>query len=104
MPRSTAGSHQKGEAIDHLVDTGVPVVTYATDVPASSRCGYVGIDNHGAGVTAAYLAHQWLGGSASDVLITLSRTVLRGEREVGFRSALRSSGLSVDETKHRRDQ
>lgn len=87
------------EAIDHLVATGVPVVTYATDVPTSARCGYVGIDNHGAGVTAAYLVQQWLGTSPSGVLITLSSTVFRGEgeREVGFRSALRNSGRSVVE-------
>ncbi|MCZ0729932.1 LacI family DNA-binding transcriptional regulator [Mycolicibacterium iranicum] len=87
------------EAIDRLVQSGVPVVTYTTDVPASSRCGYVGIDNHGAGVTAAYLVEQWLAGSPSGVLITLSRTVFRGEgeREVGFRSALRSSGRTVVE-------
>lgn len=87
------------EAINHLVATGVPVVTYATDVPASSRCGYVGIDNHGAGVTAAYLVQQWLGTSPSGALITLSRTVFRGEgeREVGFRSALRNSGRLVVE-------
>ena len=49
------------DAIDHLVDSGVPVVTYTTDVPTSSRCGYVGIDNHSAGTTAAYLMRQWLG-------------------------------------------
>lgn len=96
------------EAVDRLVSSGVPVVTYTTDVPASSRCGYVGIDNHGAGVTAAYLVDQWLGfprtrGAAdappSDVLITLSRTVFRGEgeREVGFRSALRGSGRGIVE-------
>ena len=87
------------EAVDRLVDGGVPVVTYATDVPVSSRCGYVGIDNHGAGVTAAYLMNQWLGQASSDVLITLSRTVFRGEgeREVGFRSALRGSGRAIVE-------
>ncbi|MFB1296942.1 LacI family DNA-binding transcriptional regulator [Mycobacterium sp. pW049] len=87
------------EAVDRLVESGVPVVTYTTDVPASARCGYVGIDNHGAGVTAAYLVEQWLAGSASGVLITLSRTVFRGEgeREVGFRSALRTSGRPVVE-------
>ncbi|MGB3352670.1 MAG: LacI family DNA-binding transcriptional regulator [Mycobacterium sp.] len=87
------------EAVDRLTESGVPVVTYATDVPTSSRCGYVGIDNHGAGVTAAYLVDQWLGRAPSDVLITLSRTVFRGEgeREVGFRSALRSSGRAVVE-------
>ena len=85
------------EAIDRLVATGTPVVTYATDVANSARCGYVGIDNHGAGMTAAYLIRQWLGDGQSAVLITVSQTVFRGEgeREVGFRSALRGSGLDV---------
>jgi len=87
------------EAVDRLVASGVPVVTYATDVPASSRCAYVGIDNHGAGVTAAYLMDQWLGETPADVLITLSRAVFRGEaeREVGFRTALRKSGRGIVE-------
>lgn len=87
------------EAIDRLADARVPVVTYATDVPNSARSAYVGIDNHGAGVTAAYLMNEWLGSSESDVLITLSRTVFRGEgeREVGFRSALRGSGRNIVE-------
>jgi len=87
------------EAVDRLVDAGVPVVTYTTDVPASARCAYVGIDNHGAGMTAAYLMDQWLGSASSDVLITLSRTVFRGEgeREVGFRAGLRGSGRVIVE-------
>lgn len=87
------------EAIDALVATGVPVVTYSTDVPTSTRCAYVGIDNHGAGMTAAYLMDRWLGDRPGDVLITLSRTVFRGEgeREVGFRSALRPTGRAVVE-------
>jgi LacI family transcriptional regulator len=86
-------------AVDRLVAAGVPVVTYSTDVPASARCAYVGIDNHGAGVTAAYLMDQWLGETSADVLITLSRTVFRGEaeREAGFRTALRKSGRTVVE-------
>jgi LacI family transcriptional regulator len=87
------------EAVDRLVDAGVPVVTYTTDIPASRRCAYVGIDNHGAGVTAAYLIRQWLGDTPSEVMITLSRTVFRGEgeREVGFRAALRASGHTIVE-------
>ena len=87
------------EVVDRLVRSGVPVVTYATDVPASARCAYVGIDNHGAGVTAAYLVQQWLADDPADVLITLSRTVFRGEgeREVGFRSGLRNSGRTIVE-------
>jgi LacI family transcriptional regulator len=85
------------EAVDALVAAGVPVVTYATDVPNSARSGYVGIDNHGAGVTAAYLIQQWLGRFDADVLITLSRAVFRGEgeREVGFRAAMRGSGRDI---------
>ncbi|MGZ5395034.1 MAG: LacI family DNA-binding transcriptional regulator [Mycobacterium sp.] len=87
------------EAVDRLVECGVPVVTYATDIPASARCAYVGIDNHGAGVTAAYLMREWLGSAPSDVLITLSRAVFRGEgeREVGFRSAMRGTGRAIVE-------
>lgn len=87
------------EAVDRLVGSGVPVVTYTTDVPSSSRCAYVGIDNHGAGATAAYFVNQWLGERSSGVLITVSRTTFRGEgeREVGFRSALRGSGREVVE-------
>ncbi|MFA5709974.1 LacI family DNA-binding transcriptional regulator [Mycolicibacterium sp.] len=88
------------EAIDALEAAGTPVVTYTTDVASSARTGYVGIDNHGAGSTAAYLVRQWLGpaaGAGTPVLITLSRTVFRGEgeREVGFRAALRGSGYEV---------
>jgi LacI family transcriptional regulator len=87
------------EAVDRLVGAGVPVVTYTTDVPTSSRNAYVGIDNHGAGVTAAYLMNQWLGPAHADVLITVSRSAFRGEgeREVGFRSALRGSGRDIVE-------
>ncbi len=90
---------QVAEAVDALVASGVPVVTYATDVPSSTRCGYVGIDNHMAGATAAFLIRQWLVPAApeAEVLITLSSNVFRneGEREVGFRSALRGSGIGV---------
>lgn len=87
------------DAVDRLVAGGVPVVTYTTDVANSDRCAYVGIDNHGAGMTAAYLVEQWLGAAPGDVLITLSRSVFRGEgeREVGFRAGLRGSGRQIVE-------
>lgn len=87
-------------AVDALESGGTPVVTYTTDIASSARTGYVGIDNHGAGTTAAYLIRQWLGQPVrpgTPVLITVSRNVFRGEgeREVGFRAALRGSGLEV---------
>jgi LacI family transcriptional regulator len=85
------------EAIDTLTASSIPVVTYATDVPNSQRCAYVGIDNRSAGATAAYLVQQWLGPTPSDVLVTLSHNVFRNEeeREAGFRAGLRGSGRHV---------
>jgi len=79
------------EAIDRLTGEGIPVVTYATDVPRSSRIGYVGIDNRDAGATAAYLIDQWLGESTAAVLVTLSSDTFRGEeeRDMGFRGEMR---------------
>ena len=91
------------EAIDTLTASGVPVVTYMSDVPSSDRCAYVGIDNRAAGVTAAYLVQQWLSPALSDALVTLSHNVFRGEEEceAGFRTGLRGSGrqiISVSDT------
>jgi LacI family transcriptional regulator len=60
---------------------GIPVVTLMTDVRASERVAYVGLDNGSAGATAAYLVSQWLHGVPGTVLATLSRTAFVGERE-----------------------
>ncbi len=88
------------EAVARLAGRGIPVVTLVTDLPRSPRIAYVGIDNRAAGATAAYLITQWLGSRPGTVLVTLSRSFFRGEdrsffrgeeeREMGFRSALRS--------------
>ncbi len=80
------------EAVSRLAGRGIPVVTLVTDLPRSPRTAYVGIDNRAAGATAAYLITQWLGRRPGAILVTLSRSFFRGEeeREMGFRSALRS--------------
>lgn len=80
------------EAVARLAGRGIPVVALVTDLPRSPRAAYVGIDNRAAGATAAYLITQWLGRRPGAVLVTLSRSFFRGEeeREMGFRSALRS--------------
>lgn len=79
-------------AAERLRAAGVPVVTLVTDVPASGRLDYVGIDNRAAGATAAYLIGQWLGDRPGHVLTTLSSGFFRGEeeREMGFRAAMRA--------------
>ena len=80
------------EAVGRLVRAGIPVLTLVTDLLASQRLAYIGIDNRAAGATAAYLIDQWLGDKPGNVLVTLSRGFFRGEeeREMGFRSAMRS--------------
>ena len=80
------------ESVVRLAARRIPVVTLVTDLPGSPRSAYIGIDNRAAGATAAYLITQWLGRRPGAVLVTLSRSFFRGEeeREMGFRSALRS--------------
>lgn len=81
------------EAVDALVQKGIPVITVVTDIPHSKRIAYVGIDNRAAGETAAYLTGSWLGKTKATVLVTLSSLGFRGEeeREMGFRKALRQN-------------
>jgi LacI family transcriptional regulator len=79
-------------AVERLTEAKIPVVTLVTDLPSSPRVAYVGIDNRAAGATAAYLIGQWLGDTPGKVLVTISSGFFRGEeeREMGFRSAMRT--------------
>jgi LacI family transcriptional regulator len=47
------------EAVGRVVAAGIAVVTFVTDVPGSRRVAYAGVDNRGAGATAAYLVAGW---------------------------------------------
>lgn len=78
-------------AVERLGRAGIPVVTFATDLPTSPRTAYVGLDNRAAGATAAYLVHQWCGPAPGAVLVTRGDGSFRGEdeREMGFRATLR---------------
>ncbi|WP_432545128.1 LacI family DNA-binding transcriptional regulator [Kineococcus sp. SYSU DK002] len=83
------------DAVARVQRAGIPVVTLVTDLPASARLAYVGIDNRAAGATAAYLVGQWLApGDAAAVLVIRGDSAFRGEdeREMGFRGTLRGSG------------
>ncbi len=79
-------------AVDELASAGIPVLTLVTDITQARRSGYIGIDNHAAGETAAYLIGQWMGSKTGKILLTLSSTRFRGEeeREAGFKQALRA--------------
>ncbi len=64
----------------------IPVVTYVTDVAAPLRLAYVGMQNTGAGATAAYLLARMAQLGPARVLITLSSQGFEGEdaRRIGF--------------------
>lgn len=76
--------------IHDLVDSGIRVVTIASDVPTAPRSAYVGIDNRVAGRTAALLMGRFLAGRAGPVAIVTGSKSYRGheEREMGFRSVI----------------
>lgn len=80
------------EAIRGLHQSGVPVVTLASDVLSVPRLAYVGIDNRQAGRLAGQLMGRFMcGRNPAKVALFAGSLSYRGheEREVGFRSILR---------------
>jgi LacI family transcriptional regulator len=80
-------------AIDELAAAGTPVVTLVSDVPASSRIHYVGIDNVAAGRTAATLLGRFVGARGEgEVGVIVGSLALRdhAERSLGFHQVLRA--------------
>ena len=79
-------------AVNRLVAAGIPVITLVTDLPTTDRRAYVGLDNAGAGRTAAYLIYKPLGPRRGQVLASRSHGAFLGEeeREQAFLLALRS--------------
>lgn len=94
IPSTPAMAAMAGE----LMDSGIPVVTLVTDLPPSVRSGYVGMDNHLAGATAAYLLARMAGPAEGAVLLTLSSSRFSGEeeRERGFRTTLLRDAPHLD--------
>ncbi len=78
------------DAVDNLIASGIPVVTLVTDILPSQRTAYVGLDNHSAGRTAAFLIAQTVGQTTGTILATRSNARFQGEeaRETAFRETL----------------
>lgn len=70
----------------------IPVVTIASDLPASGRLAYVGSDNRVAGRVAGELMGRFLGPQGGQVLVVTGMHDFIGheERESGFRAVLGS--------------
>lgn len=93
-------------AVDDVVASGVPVICVSSDLPATQRLGYVGINQLHAGRTAAHLMTTILGRCEGDVVVSVGATFrCQAEREIGFRWYLRERcpGLSVREIVDVRD-
>ena len=87
-------------AIRAVTGRGIPVVCITTDLPGSNRTAYIGSDQVGSGATAAYLMGRALNEKGGNILLVVSAP-FRGqaEREMGFRSVLRTEfgTLKIDE-------
>ncbi|MEM8593048.1 MAG: LacI family DNA-binding transcriptional regulator [Pseudomonadota bacterium] len=90
--------HPKSRAaITRLAESGVKVVTLATDLSETKRAFYVGVDNRAAGRTAARIL-SLLAPEAGDVAVFAGSQAFLGhqEREMGFREVLEAnSSLTV---------
>jgi LacI family transcriptional regulator len=86
------GQNSRGarSSISSLSAAGIPVVTFATDVPNSSRIAYAGMDNRRAGETAAFLTGKWLPQQPAEVLVSIRNKSFsgEGERAAGFQAML----------------
>lgn len=92
-------------AIRQVVESGVRVVTIASDVLSTTRSAYVGVDNRIAGRTAAQLMSMTTGTASGSVALFVGSRAFHGhqERENGFRALLEEQAprlkiLSILET------
>ncbi|WP_217355752.1 LacI family DNA-binding transcriptional regulator [Ruegeria arenilitoris] len=78
------------EALRRICESGMRVVTLASDVLATPRADYIGVDNLVAGRTAAQILGMLTRGQTGSVAIFCGSQSFAGhrEREYGFRSCL----------------
>lgn len=96
------------EAMRSLANSGVQIVTLASDILHVPRLGYIGIDNRAAGRLGGYLLGRFLGrGIRRKVALFAGSLSYRGheEREMGFRNIIADdfSDLEVVELREIRD-
>ena len=81
------------EAAEEVRNAGTRLVTIVSDLMHPAREAYIGLDNHAAGRTAAYLLGRFCGSRDGSVaLVAGSRTYrAHSERELGFLGLLEES-------------
>lgn len=78
------------DAIRRLHESGIHVVTIASDVLSASRAAYVGVENRIAGRTAAQIMGLMCGRPAGEIALFVGSRAFHGhqERELGFRAVM----------------
>lgn len=79
------------EAMRSLAESGVHVVTIASDILHVPRVGYIGIDNRAAGRLGGYILGRFLGTAPQNKIALFAGSLsYRGheEREMGFRRVI----------------
>ena len=75
-------------AIDRAVAAGIPVITFDSDSPGSTRLAFVGTDNYNAGWAAGKAMAEWLGGAGRVGVSTFPGPDHLKKRLDGFAAAL----------------
>jgi LacI family transcriptional regulator len=80
------------DAVLHLGERGIAVVTLISDLPTSGRLDFVGVNNVAAGRTAALLLGRFLPPVPASVLVVTASMQSRdsAERRLGFDDLMRS--------------
>jgi LacI family transcriptional regulator len=80
------------EALARLRQAKIPIVTVVSDMPASRRDHYVGIDNVAAGRSAASLIGRFVGQKAGKIALVAGSMLVRDhvERRMGFDQVIRA--------------
>jgi ABC-type sugar transport system substrate-binding protein len=83
-------------AINHAVDSGVPVVCVDADVPGSKRLAFVGTDWHDLGIRQGEAMVRALQGRRGKVaMLGLIEQAIDRQAFAGFQSVARQAGLTV---------
>ena len=88
-----------GPDIDAAIAAGIPVITVDSDAPGSKRLEFIGTDNYKAGVMAAKVAVDKLGGKGNVIIYTMPTQENLIDRMRGYRDVLGSHpGIKIVET------
>ena len=84
-------------AVNNAVRRGIVVMTLVSDLPATQRRHFIGIDNHAAGRTAASLMGRFLPGGGKVAVIAGSLHLRdHSDRLTGFRAVLDGQFPGID--------